>query len=182
MAARVKRWVMASLASVALVALVTVLIKLVHPHGPARGLAVLYILAVLSVAVVYGPAFVSALLSVLTFDFFFLSPQQHLEVRGATGVETYVAFLATATMAGLLASRLRRQAVDAARLAAEQESHFSGQLVTSSATAGSLSPTGPAKRRVRPGSAAAARIPIAEKPAPSQTACLKWWTKVCADV
>ena len=33
-----------------------------------------------------------------------------------------MAFLATALMAGLLASRLRRQAVDAARLAAEQES------------------------------------------------------------
>jgi two-component system sensor histidine kinase KdpD len=85
---------------------------------------VLYVLAVIAAAVRHGPtfAFVSALLSALAFDFFFLSPQQHLELGHATDVEAYVAFLATALMAGLLASRLRRQAVDAARLAAEQES------------------------------------------------------------
>jgi signal transduction histidine kinase len=120
----VKRWLIASLASIVLVGVVTVLIKLVHPHGPARGLAVLYILPVVSVAVLYGPvfAFVCALLGVVSFDYFFLSPQHQLKVGNATGVETYVAFLATAIMAGLVASRLRQRAVDAARLAAEQES------------------------------------------------------------
>jgi signal transduction histidine kinase len=82
------------------------------------------VLPVVSVAVLYGPvfAFVCALLGVVSFDFFFLAPQYHLELSNATGAETYVAFLATAITAGLLASRLRQRALDAARLAAEQES------------------------------------------------------------
>jgi signal transduction histidine kinase len=124
MASRARRWFIAFAVSVVLVALVTALIKLAHPHGPARGLAVLYILAVVAAAVRYGPAFafVSALLSVLAFDLFFLSPNELLHLSNATDVETYVAFLATALVVGLLSSRLRRQAEDATRLTAEQES------------------------------------------------------------
>jgi signal transduction histidine kinase len=124
MSPRVKRWVSAWLASVLLVALVTAVIKLLHPHGPARGLAVLYIPAVVAVAVRWGPAFafVCSLLSVLTFDYFFLGTQGRLEVSGAADIEAFAAFLATAIMAGLVASRLRRQAQEAQRLAAEQAS------------------------------------------------------------
>jgi signal transduction histidine kinase len=122
MAPTVKRWLGGWLASVALVALVTVVIKLMHPHGPARGLAVLYILVVVSIAVGWGPAFafVSSLLSGLAFDYLFLSQQNGLAVPD--DLEAFAAFLATAIMGGLLASRLRRQAQEAARLAAEQES------------------------------------------------------------
>jgi K+-sensing histidine kinase KdpD len=60
------------LVSVAAVAAVTVMIKLVHPHGPTRGLAVVYILVVLWVAVRWGPAFafVASLLSAAAFDYF----------------------------------------------------------------------------------------------------------------
>jgi signal transduction histidine kinase len=110
------------LASVALVAAVTAVIKLVHPHGPARGLAVVYILVVLWVAVRWGPAyaFVASLLSAAAFDYFSLSPQYSFGVPDLAAAEAFVAFLATAIMASLLAGSIRRQARETARLAQEQ--------------------------------------------------------------
>jgi signal transduction histidine kinase len=114
----VRRCVNASVSSAVLVAGVTVFIKVLHPHGPANGLAVIYILVVLTVAVRWGPvfAFVAALLSAAAFDYYFLS--QHLDLASA---EAVAAFLAVAIMASLLASRLGRQVREATRLAAEQE-------------------------------------------------------------
>jgi signal transduction histidine kinase len=114
----VRRWLSASVASAILVAGVTLVIKVLHPHGPANGLAVIYILVVLTVAVRWGPAFafVAALLSAAAFDYYFLS--QRLDLASAEAVG---AFLAVAIMASLLASRLRRQVREATRLAAEQE-------------------------------------------------------------
>jgi signal transduction histidine kinase len=109
------------LATIALVAAVTVVIKLLHPHGPARGLAVIYILVVVSVAVRWGPAFAFAasLLSAAAFDYFFLNPQDMFGLDLADA-EAFGAFLATAIMASQLAGRLRRQVREAARLAKEQ--------------------------------------------------------------
>jgi signal transduction histidine kinase len=120
----VRCWVSGWVASAAGTALVTVVIKLFHPHGTARGLAVLYILPVVLVAIWFGPAFafVASVLSAIAFDYFFLGSPQHLELSGASDWEAFGAFLATAVMAGLLASRLRRQAESAHRLAAERES------------------------------------------------------------
>jgi signal transduction histidine kinase len=110
------------LATIALVAAVTVVIKLLHPHGPSRGLAVIYILVVLSVAVRWGPAFAfgASLLSAAAFDYFFLSPQNVFGVPDLADAEAFAAFLATAIMASQLAGRLRRQVREAARLAQEQ--------------------------------------------------------------
>jgi signal transduction histidine kinase len=117
----IKRRLVAWLASVALVAAVTVVIKLVHPQGPSRGLAVIYIVVVLSVAVRWGPgyAFVASLLSAAAFDYFFLTPGGFAVPALADG-EAVAAFLVTAIVASLLASRLRRQVGEAARLAREQ--------------------------------------------------------------
>jgi signal transduction histidine kinase len=109
------------LATIALVAAVTVVIKLLHPDGPARGLAVIYILVVVSVAVRWGPAFAFAasLLSAAAFDYFFLNPQDMFGLD-LSDAEAFAAFLATAIMASQLAGRLRRQVREAARLAKEQ--------------------------------------------------------------
>jgi K+-sensing histidine kinase KdpD len=119
-----KHWGSGWLASGVLVGLVTVVIKTLHPHGPSRGLAVLYILAVVAVAVRWGPAFAftSSLLSALAFDYFFLGRYGDLELSSASDLEAFGAYLATAVMAGLVASRLRHRAEAAQRLAAEQES------------------------------------------------------------
>jgi len=118
----IRRWLSGWLASVALVAAVTVVIKLLHPHGPARGLAVIYILVVLWVAVRWGPAFafVASLLSAGAFAYFTLTPRYAFGLPDLADLEAFAAFLATAIMASLLASRLRRQAREAARLAQEQ--------------------------------------------------------------
>jgi signal transduction histidine kinase len=109
------------LASVVLVAAVTLLIKLVHPHGPSRGLAVIYILAVVWVAVRFGPsfAFVASMLSVAAFDYFSLNDESFAVVQLADA-EAVAAFLATAVMASVLAGRLRSQVRQMARLAQEQ--------------------------------------------------------------
>jgi signal transduction histidine kinase len=118
----IRRWLSGWLGSVALVAAVTVGIKLLHPHGPARGLAVIYILVVLWVAVRWGPAFafVASLLSAAAFDYFSLNSPYGFGVLDLTDAEAFAAFLATAIMASLLASRLRRQVRESARLAQEQ--------------------------------------------------------------
>jgi K+-sensing histidine kinase KdpD len=118
----IRRWLSGWLGSVALVAAVTVVIKLLHPHGPARGLAVIYILVVLWVAVRWGPAFafVASLLSAAAFDYFSLNSPHGFGVLDLTDAEAFAAFLATAIMASLLASRLRRQVREADRLAQEQ--------------------------------------------------------------
>jgi signal transduction histidine kinase len=118
----IRRWLSGWLASVALVTAVTVVIKLLHPHGPARGLAVIYILVVLWVAVRWGPAFafVASLFSAAAFDYFSLNSPYGFGVLDLTDAEAFGAFLATAIMASLLASRLRGQVREAARLAQEQ--------------------------------------------------------------
>jgi signal transduction histidine kinase len=110
------------LASIVLVGAVTGLIKLLHPHGPSRGLAVIYILVVVWVAVRWGPAFafVASVLSVLAFDFFYLDPQYSFARPNLADAEAVVAFLATAVMASLLAGRLRQQVRETTRLAQEQ--------------------------------------------------------------
>jgi signal transduction histidine kinase len=110
------------LASVVLVAAVTGGIKLLHPHGPAHGLAVLYILVVLWVAVRWSPAFafVASLLSAAAFDYFLLNPQYAYRLPNLADGESIGAFLATAIMASLLAGRLRRHVRETAQLAQEQ--------------------------------------------------------------
>jgi signal transduction histidine kinase len=119
----VKRWLCAWLASVALVAGVTVFIKILHPHGPSSGLAVIYILVVLWVAVRWGPgfAFVASLLSSAAFVHYFLTPHNAFLPSDLAGAEACGAFLTTAAMASLLATRLRRQVLKADRLAQERE-------------------------------------------------------------
>jgi two-component system, OmpR family, sensor histidine kinase KdpD len=64
------------LASVLLVVGVTAAIELLKPHVPVLGLAVLYIFAVLPVAIGWGMPYAIpvAVASMLTFNFFFLPP------------------------------------------------------------------------------------------------------------
>ncbi|HEX3335572.1 MAG TPA: DUF4118 domain-containing protein [Jatrophihabitans sp.] len=122
MTSTIRRRLIGWMASVALVTLVTALIKLLHPHGPTRGLAVVYILVVLAVAVRWGPtyAFVASVLSAVAFDYFFLKPLDPSGLPTLADAEALVAFLATAIMASLLATWLRQRAEEAARLAQEQ--------------------------------------------------------------
>ena len=56
----IPRWLSAALASAALVAAVTAVIALLEPGVPALGLGVLYLRAVVPIAVMYGSAIASA--------------------------------------------------------------------------------------------------------------------------
>jgi signal transduction histidine kinase len=108
--------------SLGLVAAVTGVVALLHGSAPTSGLVVLYLLAVLPVAVMWGVGLAVgvSVVSTVTFDFFFLPP---LYVLGPSQSEDWIAlatFLLTAVVVSQLAARLRQQAGESARLADEQ--------------------------------------------------------------
>jgi signal transduction histidine kinase len=99
--------------SLGLVAAVTGVIALLEGHARTSSLAVLYLLAVLPVAVMWGVglAVVVSVASTVTFDLFFVHSEDWV------GLAT---FLLTAVVVSQLAARLRQQAGESARLADEQ--------------------------------------------------------------
>ena len=106
----------------ALVAAVSGVIALLDPHTATSSLVVLYLLAVLPVAVYWGVLFgaVVSVLSTATFDFFFVSPRYSLDPGDSgTWVDLGV-FLVASVVVSELAGRSRRQAAASARLAEEQ--------------------------------------------------------------
>jgi K+-sensing histidine kinase KdpD len=77
----IPRWLGATLASAVLVAAVTAAIALLEPGVPALGLGVLYLLAVVPIALVYGGAVAAAvsLASIAAFSYFFIPPRYSLD-------------------------------------------------------------------------------------------------------
>ena len=110
------------LAAGLLVAAVTGLVKLGEPHVPTLNLLVLYLLAVLPIAVFWGTplAVITAGLSVWTYAYFFVAPLHSVLVADAENAIGLGVFLVTAVVVGELASRLRRAALVAKRLSDEQ--------------------------------------------------------------
>jgi K+-sensing histidine kinase KdpD len=78
----VVRWLSGLLVSVTAVAAVSVLIGLLDPHVPVLSLLVLYILAVLPVALVWGTglAVVTSILSTAAFAYLFLLPTHSIRL------------------------------------------------------------------------------------------------------
>lgn len=105
-----------------LVAAVTGLVKLGEPHVPTLSLLVLYLLAVLPVALFWGTplAVITAVLSVWSYAFFFVSPLHSLLLADPENAIGLGVFLLTAVVVGELAARLRRAALVAERLSDEQ--------------------------------------------------------------
>jgi len=104
---------------VALVFAVTGVIELLKPHVPVLSLAVLYLFAVLPVAVVWGLAY-SLAVSVgcmLAFNFFFLPPLYTLTLADSRNWFALAVFLVTAVVVSELAAGLRRRAMESALLA-----------------------------------------------------------------
>ena len=105
--------------SVALVFAVTGVIELLKPHVPVLSLSVLYLFAVLPVAVVWGLTY-SLAVSVgcmLAFNFFFLPPIYTLTISDSRNWFALVVFLVTAVVVSELAAGLRRRATESALLA-----------------------------------------------------------------
>lgn len=117
----VVRWSGRLLASAAMVAAVTGVIALLKSHVPALSLLVLYLLAVLPVAILWG-ARLAAVISVVSITVFalLLSPDASVLIADSRNVVVLGVFLVTSVVVSELASRSRRSAVESARLTKEQ--------------------------------------------------------------
>jgi K+-sensing histidine kinase KdpD len=106
----------------ALVTAVTAVIETLSPRVPALGLGVLYLFAVVPIALMYGAAAAAAVsvASMAAFNYFFLPPLYSLDPGTSERWEVLLAFLASLLLVGLLTARAQREARRSARLADEQ--------------------------------------------------------------
>jgi two-component system, OmpR family, sensor histidine kinase KdpD len=110
--------------SVAAVGIVTGTIFAVRDYVPVLSLGVLYLPAVLVVAVFFGLVFAAtvSVASMLAFNFFFLPPVHTLALRDSENWLALAVYLVTAVVVSELATRSRRRAADAAQR--EREATF----------------------------------------------------------
>jgi K+-sensing histidine kinase KdpD len=110
---------LAVLASIAAVAIVTAVIFGLRHFVPVLGLGVLYVFAVLPIAVMWGTAYAVpvAIASMLAFNFFFLEPVHTLTLSDSRNWLAPGVFVVTAIVVSELAARSRRRAQEAALLA-----------------------------------------------------------------
>ena len=100
------------------------LIEGLRPIAPTLSLGVLYTLAVLAIAVLFGIgwAIAVAVASMLAFNFFFLRPVHTLTLADGRNWTALAVYLAVAVVAGQLATQARRRAALAEQR--ERESAF----------------------------------------------------------
>ena len=111
-----ERWLLFGVVtSVAAVAAVTAVVYLFRSSVPVLSLGVLYLFAVLPIAVVWGRTFsiLVALASMLAFNFFFLPPVHTVTLLDERDWFALTVYLATAIVVSELASRARRRAAEA---------------------------------------------------------------------
>ena len=108
-----------SVVCLVLLAAVTGVIALLEPHVPVLSLAVLYLLAILPVAVAWGLVYAAAVAvgGMLVFNFFFLPPLHTLTIQDSRNWFALLVFLVTAVVVSDLAARSRRRAQESALLA-----------------------------------------------------------------
>jgi two-component system sensor histidine kinase KdpD len=106
-------------ASVVAVALVTAAIAVLEPFVPVLSLGVLYVFAVLPVAIAFGRADAVAVAvgSMLAFNFFFLPPLYTFTIADSRNWFALLVFVVTAVVVSELAARSRRRAEESALLA-----------------------------------------------------------------
>jgi two-component system sensor histidine kinase KdpD len=129
-----KRLVVPFLGSAAAVAVATLLVWALQPIAPTLSLGVLYMFAVLPVAVVWGIGWSLpvAIASMLAFNWFFLAPTHTLTLSDSENWFALLAYSVTALVVSELAARSRRRAADAeqrereASLLAELAGHLLG--------------------------------------------------------
>src|SRR5205085_10509425 len=109
------RRIVPALASLAALCAVTGAIFALRPVAPVVSLGVLYLLAVLPVAIFWGHRYALpvAVASMLAFNFFFLAPVHTLRLHDSENWVALAVYLTTAVVVSELASRGRRRADDA---------------------------------------------------------------------
>ena len=112
-------------AALAAVTLVSVFIGLVLGRIPLANISMLYLIAVLAIAVAFGswPAVVASVAAFLAFDFLFTEPYYTLTVADPEEWVSLLLFLLTAIVTGQLAASQRRRAQEA-----ERREHEAGVL------------------------------------------------------
>jgi two-component system sensor histidine kinase KdpD len=118
------------LCSIAAVAVVTGVIFLVKPYVPVLSLGVLYVFAVLPIAVIWGLrlALPVSVASMLAFNWFFLPPIHTFTIAESENWFALAVYLATAVVVSELAARARRRAAAAEQR--ERESALLAELAT----------------------------------------------------
>jgi K+-sensing histidine kinase KdpD len=104
--------VRATLSSLAAVAAVTGIIFALKPVAPVLSLGVLYLFAVLPIAVVWGLPYAVgvSVVSMLAFNFFFLPPTHTLRLADSENWVALLVYVVTAISVSELAARARRRA------------------------------------------------------------------------
>jgi two-component system sensor histidine kinase KdpD len=108
------------------IAIATGVIATLQSKTPAVGLGIIYLLAVLAIAIRRGEvaALVTSLLSVLTLNYLFVTPRHRLAISHSRDVVELVVLLIAAVVVGRLASIARQrtaEAEDRAQLASAHE-------------------------------------------------------------
>jgi two-component system, OmpR family, sensor histidine kinase KdpD len=114
-----RHWLSGLLAGAALVAALTAVISGLEPHVPVLSLSVLYLFAVLPVAVFWGLplAIATSVASMVAFNFYFLPPTHTLTLQDSRNWFALGVFLVTSVVVSDLAARSRRRATETALLA-----------------------------------------------------------------
>lgn len=101
-----------AISALGFVALTTALGKGIDVFVELPNISLLFLLAVLGASVVggYASAFLAAILSALSYNFFFINPRHTFTIAAPHEVFALFVFLAVAIVAGGLASRIREQA------------------------------------------------------------------------
>lgn len=117
-----RRWFKAATVSTLLIVAVSLAVEVLDDHAPVLALVVLYLLAVVPVAVLWGIGFATgvSVVSVLAFGYLFISPRRKLDIGEAGTWYALLVFVLTAVVVSELASRSQRAARASARLAEEQ--------------------------------------------------------------
>src|SRR5207237_7316893 len=113
--------IVAALASAGAVALVTAAIAVVRPYVPILSLGVVYVFAVLPVAILWGFAYAIAvsIASMLAFNWFYLPPTHTFSLADSANWFVLAVYLVTAVVVSELAARARRRAREAEQRARE---------------------------------------------------------------
>jgi two-component system sensor histidine kinase KdpD len=97
------------------IALATAAISVLQSTAPAAGLGVLYLLAVLAIAIRRGQvaALITALLGMFTLNYLFITPRHRLTIAHSQDVVELAVLLIAAVVVGRLAARNRQRAAEA---------------------------------------------------------------------
>ena len=116
------RWIKATTTSIVLIIAISVAVEVLDDHAPVLSLSVLYLLAVVPVAVIWGILFASvvSVFSVLTFGYLFIPPRRNLDIGESGTWYALLVFVVTAVVVSELATRSQRASRASARLAEEQ--------------------------------------------------------------